>query len=887
MGSFRSAAGPETASRAQENDTAWLVGLTGAIDFNWLSFYSAPMLRRILSSSFVQTALLTGLVLVAMIGPWRVLTHLENRNFDFWASRFRIPENTPVAIVAIDGKSIRQIGDWPWPRAIIAGMVRRLSSEGAQAIGLCLLYTRPYVNPAVEEINTLKTRIQDPQWAGGKPVARLMEPLLTASQERLDEDAQLISAVRRAKNTVVPMRFNLDRAAGPPNEELSGLQIINSVRMPETDTPVDTGPAALVRFLCSERRLPILAQQVQETFDALAGKAGGMGHLNLQVDPDGSVRRLPLLIDYQGRLFPSLSLQLALKYVDGQLRDLTIHRDGFGAPRLDAKQLQLATADDYSLLLNHDTRWTRARTFSFVDMLDGTDAPGIVKGKIVLIGMTAEGVAPRYRMGSAGEATTVEVTADALARLLSPLRLWRPFWGRGLEIGALLYFALLLVLLVPRVNMRIGAASMALFLATWYALATGLLLAYGYWLKPFGPVLLGVCGFLVYQMTHYSRLRQLERLESNKSLGLSYQGQGMLDTALEKFMQCPVEETAVKNLLYNLGLDFERKRMFNKAVAVYQHICTAGGFKDIKERIGRLQAVQDPLGLGGGAKPDATLAAKNPLANPTFGRYEILSEVGRGAMGTVYLGRDPTINRKVAIKTLDYAEVEAEELADVKSRFFREAQAAGQLTHPNIVAIYDAGEEHDMAYIAMELLSGETLTRYCRAGSLLPPARVLAIIADVAAALDYAHHQGVIHRDIKPGNIMLLADGRVKVTDFGIARVVDSTQTRTGIILGTPSYMSPEQVAGKSVDGRSDLFSLGVVAYELLTGVKPFKGENISATLYAITHNAHPPMSEAAPEIPACCAQLVDRLLAKGVTRRFQSAAQVAKAIESCRAQVV
>ena len=157
----------------------------------------------------------------------------------------------------------------------------------------------------------------------------------------------------------------------------------------------------------------------------------------------------------------------------------------------------------------------------------------------------------------------------------------------------------------------------------------------------------------------------------------------------------------------------------------------------------------------------------------------------------------------------------------------------------------------------------------------------------MTGALDYAHNQGVIHRDIKPSNIMLLEDSRVKVTDFGIARVVNSTQTRTGLVLGTPSYMSPEQVAGKQVDGRSDLFSLGVVLYELLTGIKPFKGENISATLYAVTHSAHRPVSELVPDLPAGCEALVDKLLAKAMTRRFRSAAQVAKAIESCRAEVL
>jgi eukaryotic-like serine/threonine-protein kinase len=255
-------------------------------------------------------------------------------------------------------------------------------------------------------------------------------------------------------------------------------------------------------------------------------------------------------------------------------------------------------------------------------------------------------------------------------------------------------------------------------------------------------------------------------------------------------------------------------------------------------------------------------------------------------MGAVYLGRDPKINRKVAIKTLDYAEVETDELADVKERFFREAQAAGQLTHPSIVSIYDAGEEHDMAYIAMELLIGETLSHRCRPNDRLPLTETLRIVSEVTAALDYAHSQGVVHRDIKPGNIMMLEDGRVKVTDFGIAQVVDSTQTRTGVILGTPSYMSPEQLAGREVDGRSDLFSLGIVFYELLTGTKPFKGENISATLYAITHTAHHPVSEVVPDIPACCAAVVDKLLAKGVTKRFRSAAQALKAIESCRADI-
>jgi eukaryotic-like serine/threonine-protein kinase len=433
------------------------------------------------------------------------------------------------------------------------------------------------------------------------------------------------------------------------------------------------------------------------------------------------------------------------------------------------------------------------------------------------------------------------------------------------------------------VNIRLGAALLSIFLITWYAAGVGGLLAYGYHIKLFGPVLLACTGFALVQATRMSRQLQMEKMESNKTLGLSYQGQGMLDMACEKYMQCPVGDGSVKNLLYNLGLDFERKRMFNKAAAIYEHIRTDGAFKDIGDRITRLKAMDNPLAMSGGRPGDPTLKMDDTTTKPTFGRYEIVRELGHGAMGTVYLGQDPKINRKVAIKTLEYDQVQGDELDEVKERFFREAEAVGKLSHPNIVSIYDVGEEHDMAYIAMELLTGENLTGYCHPDRLLSVWQVLSYISDVTAALDYAHQQGVVHRDIKPGNIMLLEDGRIKVTDFGIARVIDASRTRTGVILGTPSYMSPEQVAGKNVDGRSDLFSLGVVFYQLLTGTKPFKGENITAILYAITHHAYAPLSDTLPDIPSCIGEIVDKLLSKGVTKRFQSAAQLTKALKACK----
>ena len=353
--------------------------------------------------------------------------------------------------------------------------------------------------------------------------------------------------------------------------------------------------------------------------------------------------------------------------------------------------------------------------------------------------------------------------------------------------------------------------------------------------------------------------------------------------AFDKFMQCPVNDPSVREILYNLGLDFERKRMFNKAVAVYQHLLKGGRFKDAKKKIAELQDTEGTvvLGAGGSGKNNGLGLSKGRTA-PTLGRYEIVRELGQGAMGTVYLGRDPKINREVAIKTLNIRDIEPHQVDEVKIRFYREAEAAGGLNHPNIVTIYDAGEEHDLAYMAMEYINGQTLTAYCVKDQLLAYEEVLRIAAEIADALAYAHDNNVIHRDIKPANIMLLEGGKVKVTDFGIARVMSASQTQTGTILGTPSYMSPEQVAGKKVDGRSDLFSLGVVCYELLTGSKPFTGDNIGALMYSISQADYVPLSQKSKRLPKGVHDVVDRLLAKGVTKRYKSAHEAAQALREC-----
>ncbi len=268
---------------------------------------------------------------------------------------------------------------------------------------------------------------------------------------------------------------------------------------------------------------------------------------------------------------------------------------------------------------------------------------------------------------------------------------------------------------------------------------------------------------------------------------------------------------------------------------------------------------------------DRTVRIEPPSQRQRLGRYTVIRELGRGSMSVVYLGKDPTIQRFVALKTVRFDDAgDPSELVEIKRRFFREVQSAGLLSHPNIVTIFDAGDEEDLGYIAMEVLEGITLKDWCRKENLQPIKQVLALVVKVAEALDHAHSHGVVHRDIKPANIMFTKDGIVKITDFSIARLTTSTKTKTDAILGTPSYMSPEQIAGEKVDGRSDLFSLGVVMFELLTGERPFQGESIASLTYQIAHKPHRPPAQIRTDLPPCCVAIIDRALSKKLDQRYQ-----------------
>jgi serine/threonine-protein kinase len=269
-----------------------------------------------------------------------------------------------------------------------------------------------------------------------------------------------------------------------------------------------------------------------------------------------------------------------------------------------------------------------------------------------------------------------------------------------------------------------------------------------------------------------------------------------------------------------------------------------------------------------------------------LGRYVIQSEIGRGAMGVVYKATDSVLERPVAVKTVNIT-LEREYADKYEQRFYQEAKAAGSLNHPNIVTIHDVGKSGDVVYMAMEYIEGVELRTLVGEGKPLRIAQALSIAAQVAEGLAFAHQRGVVHRDIKPANIMVVANGPVKITDFGIARMRGTGDlTQTGMLLGSPKYMSPEQVIGKRADHRSDIFSLGVILYEMLCGVAPFNGENVTALMYQIVNFLPPPPSGVNSGVPQMLDFIVAKMLAKPLEERYQDAAEVARDLRECERQV-
>ena len=817
-------------------------------------------------------ALILGLAITLIFlwfGLFRIgfLDALDLKLYDLMMGLRSEPDSpSNIVLVDIDDDSVEKLGRWPWPRSLVAEGITKISVGKPRVIGLNILFSEPEESSGLQELRGLEEIIRA---ASAEASDETLDPILDAvmaSQRRLNNDGKLAAALSASGTVVLPMVIKegtMAVSAEPPTDAVAD-QAIQQVSNPEGfQVPMGTEVIMPIPpFLAASR---------------------GAGHINLAYDMDGTARRERLLYEYRGLYFPSYSLRVAATFLNLQRRQLRADV-GFS---VSLGTVQIPTTFYSELLVSFKGPRGSFKQYSYFDVINDKVPASVFRNKIVLVAASASGfgnplstpVDPTMPLG--------EFSANVLWAMLNKRFVEQPLWSTTAELGLILIIGLIIIFLLPRLKaMFSGMTFVGLFLI----LLGGSMYLFVYkdlWVQVTYPLIQLTLGYIgVVSLSFFVTETRKEKVEeesaeTNRMLGLSFQSQGMLDMAFDKFRKVPVDKE-MKGILYTLALDFERKRQFNKAAAVYEHIEDVDPkFKDVTERKKKLIQASETMvfgdGLLGGRSSGDNLMATGTDTRPTLGRYEIIKQLGKGAMGIVYLGEDPRIHRTTAIKTFQFPEdFDLEDISDYKEKFFREAESAGTLSHPNIVTIYDAGDEQDMAYIAMEYLEGYDLERYTKPKNLLPPRKVIEYIGDIADGLNYAHQRGIVHRDIKPANIMLLDSGVVKITDFGIARITATSQTQTGVVKGTPYYMSPEQIAGQKVDGRSDIFSLGTMLYQLLTGVLPFTGENPAALMHQIMNIRHENPRQHNPKLIKPLIFIIDKALEKDRDKRYQDAAQMA-----------
>lgn len=562
------------------------------------------------------------------------------------------------------------------------------------------------------------------------------------------------------------------------------------------------------------------------------------GFVNIQTDSDGVLRRAALWQLNNGVMSPSLPLAIAFDN-----NNATTSR-------------RMSGADDAIFLSNY----AEIPRIEVDDLLNDSLDKSPLSGATVFVDSSPALVGSAALLPSGQFVTLSEFTAALLADIENDRTIIAPSWVGAMEWLAPVLLAIVAVLFMPErsrkdIAVLVGCAVIFLLLVE-----TLLLYVLHVRMDLGRPMLIfaGV-GILSIRLTGDDK----QEISDAFKKGNDFLAAGRLEPAFAEFRRCPQSET-LASMMYKLSLAFEGQAKPERAEAVLEWMKST-----------RSTSSSAKLGKGGDSDGHGP---------KRLGRYVIERRIGRGAMGAVYLARDPRINRPIALKAIPIEkEFEDEELKEARLRFYREAESAGRLTHPNIITVYDAGEDKGLAYIAMEYVPGVPLKNFTDPKRLLAPKRALELCASTAEALDYAHNQGVIHRDIKPANLMYNPkEGSLKITDFGVARMTDNNSTKTGIVLGTPMYMSPEQLGAEDLTGHSDLFSLGVTLYELLAGEVPFKATNIAVLMTKITTESAAPISGKRAGIPPSVDAVLAKALAKSTQDRFSCGAEMAIALRNC-----
>jgi serine/threonine-protein kinase len=568
----------------------------------------------------------------------------------------------------------------------------------------------------------------------------------------------------------------------------------------------------------------------------LSDLASRAGFLSVSVDNDGVLRRSELWQLNDGVMSPSLALAVAFDNPDTKVSD------------------RMSSADDAIYLSNY----AKLARLSVADLLNPDSDKPPLAGATVFLDQSPELVGAVAKLPSGQFVTPSEITAALVADVEMDRTIISPSWVDALEWLAPALLAIVAVLFLPDRSRKDIAVLAGTAVVMLLLLETLMLYVLHIRLDLGRPILIfsGVAILSIWLVGD-----QKQELKDAFKKGNDFLSAGRLEPAFAEFRRCTPSET-VATVMYKLSLAFEEQAKPERAEAVL-------------EWMKRTHSAPPASGV---AKPGKSGGPQR------LGRYVIERRIGRGAMGAVYLAKDPRINRPVALKAIPIEkEFEDEELKEARLRFYREAESAGRLAHPNIITVFDAGEDKGLAYIAMEYVPGIPLKKFTDPTKLLAPKRALELCAATADALDYAHNQGVIHRDIKPANLMYNPkEGSLKITDFGVARMTDNNNTKTGIVLGTPMYMSPEQLGAEDLTGLSDLFSLGVTLYELLAGEVPFKATNIAVLMTKITTEDPAAISKRRAGIPPSIDAVLAKALAKRPQDRFSCGAEMAIALRNC-----
>lgn len=803
-------------------------------------------------SSYILCFLISLLVVALYINDFSPLVRLEWKIQDMLYS-FRGEENysSEIVLVGIDDSTVKEFGDWPWHRDRIADLLAAVGSGEPRTVLLDMLF-----DASVSEDTSGYTEI-------------------------------LAGQLSWITNVILPYEFS-------PGEFM-GSRISTPKYLYNSSMQVNSELGVL------DERSSLLAHKLFLPPELLCEYAEELGFKYNIFDRDRKIRWAPLVMHYEGYYYPSAALITAANYLGLTSSAITVH----GGNCIRMGSVEIPTNESGQLFINYNKPNRSFTTVSAADILNEKYDPANFRDKLVIISVTSDFVTDFYRTPVSDHLESVELTANVIENIIHSNFIKRLDSSPGRDMLFLIVLGGIFAFILPRVSLMYR---LIILIASLFVFANVNFVLFNSYQILTRSLYLGLELFLLLLASPFLDNEFLSKLFSIRiGFGAETDASGLPKVEMPErglradeagrrdFFKSTVETTSE---IAREKPSQEKRHEELATVATDQRelgdsatrVDVAAG-KDEKQAEVELQHATEHISEHAelpASKEDVLYQEPTPVSGVSaditndsgsienLGRYKVVGVLGKGAMGTVYKGIDPAIDRNVALKTirLDFVNDE-QEFEELKERLSREAKAAGMLSHPNIVTIYDVGTEGKLQYIAMEYLEGQTLEDMIRRKVKFNLRIIAEIITQICGALNYAHSQGIVHRDIKPANIMVLKDYRVKVMDFGIARVDSSSMTRTGIAMGTPNYISPEQLQGKQVDRRCDVFSLGVVIYEMLLHRRPFRAENLTSLIYSIVNSDVEPPSSIDKSIPLIFDRLIEKALKKNPADRFQQASEI------------